>query len=100
MDGIDPHFAALIDLLHASAFTALGKLVDPATGATQRDLQAARFYIDTLEMIEKKTAGNRSDEETRQLVAVLDLLRLNYLDESRRPEPSAAEPASPPPTES
>jgi hypothetical protein len=82
--GVDPHLAGIIDLMHVSAFTALGKLMDPATGKTHRNLDAARFYIDTLEMIEKKTAGNLTDAERKHLASVLDTLRLNYLDEMKK----------------
>lgn len=89
---INPHLAALIELLHTSAFTALGKLKDPQSGEIHRNLEVARFYIDTLEMIEAKTLGNLTDAEKRHLAMVLDTLRLNYLDEAKKPEaaPSSA----------
>ncbi len=91
---INPHLAALIELLHTSAFTALGKLKDPETGEVRRNLDVARFYIDTLEMIEGKTLGNLTDAEKRHLASVLDTLRLNYLDEAKKPEtaPDSSDP--------
>ena len=37
-----------------------GKVAHPETGQTMRDLEAAKLFIDTLEMLEAKTRGNLS----------------------------------------
>jgi hypothetical protein len=70
----------------------LGKLVHPATSKIERDLEAAKFSIDLLGMLEGKTKGNLLPEDERLLGQVLATLRLNYVEEATRaPEkPDAA----------
>jgi hypothetical protein len=74
-------FIAFIINLHASTMIALGKIASPLTQKIERNLEQARFTIDLLGMLEAKTAGNRTEEESRALKAVLTELRLNYVDE-------------------
>jgi Domain of unknown function (DUF1844) len=46
-------------------------------------LPAARSIISILEMLQKKTQGNRTDEETRILDSLLYELRLGYVEATR-----------------
>jgi hypothetical protein len=62
----------------------LGKMVHPASSKIERDLDAARFSIDLLGMLEEKTKGNLGPEEARLLGQVLTTLRLNFVEESQR----------------
>jgi hypothetical protein len=63
---------------------ALGKIASPLTQKIERNLEQARFTIDLLGMLEAKTAGNRTEEESRALKTVLTELRLNYIDEMEK----------------
>lgn len=83
--GASFRYFTLVSFLNDIALRGLGKIQDPASGETMRDLNAARTAIDWLEMLEQKTAGNLTDEETRLLRQVLTTLRLNYVDESGDP---------------
>jgi cell division protein FtsN len=74
-------FMGLIINLQSTAMIALGKLINPLTQNIERNLDQARFTIDMLGMLEDKTNGNRTEEETRTLRRVLTELRMNYLDE-------------------
>jgi hypothetical protein len=74
-------FMGLVINLHATAMIALGKITSPLTQKIERNLEQARFTIDMLGMLEAKTAGNRTEEETRTLRTILTELRLNYVDE-------------------
>ncbi len=74
-------FVGLIVNLHATAMIALGKIMNPLSQKIERNLDQARFTIDMLGMLDAKTEGNRSEEETRALKSILTELRLNYLDE-------------------
>ena len=74
-------FVAFVINLHATAMIALGKIASPLTQKIERNLEQARFTIDLLGMLEAKTAGNRTEEETRALKTILTELRLNYVDE-------------------
>ena len=44
--------------------------------------------IDTLDMLENRTRGNLTPEESRMIAQLLQELRLNYVDEVRKPEPA------------
>ena len=46
------------------AMMLLGKVAHPETGKTIKDLEAARLFIDQLEMLDAKTKGNLSKEES------------------------------------
>ena len=78
-------FARLVLMLHAAAMQYLGKIKNPLTDKIERDLPAAQGMIDTLEMLENRTKGNLSQEESRMLTQMLQELRLNYVDEANRP---------------
>ncbi len=80
----DPLFSIFLMQQQQLAWLYLGKMANPATGKAERNLEAAKFTIDLLGMIEKKTEGNLSGDEQNLLGQVLTALRLNYLEEARR----------------
>lgn len=59
----------------------LGKIKNPATDVIEQDLNAAKYAIDTLAMLEKYTKGNIEKELSSYLQQKLSMLRLNYVDE-------------------
>jgi hypothetical protein len=67
------------------AYSALGMVPDPATGRQQVDRAAAREMIDLLGVLEQKTRGNLSFEESNFLSRVLYDLRLAFVEVSRPP---------------
>lgn len=81
----EPHseFARIVSSLATTAYSALGLLADPATGARHRDLTIARQMIDWLGVLEQKTRGNLSFEETDLLSRALYELRLAYVEVGR-----------------
>ena len=83
-------FARLVFMLHAAAMQYLGKIKNPVTDKVERDLPSAQGMIDTLEMLESRTKGNLTQEEARMLTQILQELRLNYVDESQKPDPAPA----------
>jgi hypothetical protein len=76
-------FARIVSSLATTAYSALGLLADPATGARHRDLTIARQMIDWLGVLEQKTRGNLSFEETDLLSRALYELRLAYVEVGR-----------------
>jgi len=80
-NGID--FSLYIAILGQSAMMQLGKIMNPATGKLEKDLVQAKFTIDVLGIIEKKTEGNLTKEESELLKSTLTNLRLNYVEEVR-----------------
>ena len=79
-------FARIVSSLATTAYSALGLLADPAAGARHRDLAVARQMIDWLAVLEEKTRGNLSFEESDLLSRVLYELRLAYVEVGRAPK--------------
>lgn len=87
----------LIEMFRFQAWMAMGKVTNPVSGKIERNLDVARQMIDLLGELEDRTEGNRSEDETKLIQGVLTELRLNFMDESKKPpEPtvSAEEAAS------
>jgi hypothetical protein len=77
-------FFTLVQQHEQLAMMGLGKLKNPTTDAIERDLTQARYMIDTLDMLQHYTKGNVQDELASYLQHVLNTLRLNYVDESKK----------------
>lgn len=75
----------LVEMFRYQAWIAMGKVMNPVTKEVERDLPAARQFIDLLGELERRTEGNRSADETRLLQGALTELRLNYVEEMKRP---------------
>jgi len=78
MPAADPRFNDFILLQAQNAGLFLGQLPNPATGQTSVNLQAAKSVIDSLDMLEAKTDGNLTAEESKLLGAALANLRPLY----------------------
>ncbi len=92
-------FLDMVGLFGTQAMIALGKLANPATGKAEKNMAAARLFIDTLEMLEHKTQGNLNSDETKVLQATLTDLHLMFVEESRAPQASTPPPAPAKPDE-
>jgi hypothetical protein len=82
-------FFSLVMTFQAAAMQQMGKLKNPVTDKIDRDLQQAQLSIDILDMLEEKTRGNLSEDETKLLKSILQELKLNYVDEMSKEQPSA-----------
>ena len=76
--------SALCMMLYSEALLHLGQVPDPATGQVRVDLDQARFTVDLLGVIQQKTQGNRTPEESAVLDEMLTALRLGFVSVSRR----------------
>lgn len=72
-------FGGLVGALASQAITGLGALVDSRTGAVIIDLPGAKFAIDLLGVVEEKTKGNLSPEESQELTQILAELRAQFV---------------------
>jgi hypothetical protein len=88
-------FAHMVMQQSSMAMMLLGKTAHPETGQVVRDLEAAKFFIDQLEMLEFKTKGNLNQEETALLKQSLMSLRMAFVESVDSPPPPAASPAKP-----
>lgn len=92
-------------MMHAqNAALFLGQIPNPKTGEAEINLDLARMFIDQLEMIQEKTRGNLTNEETMVLRNALSNLQIAFVEASgaagpqrtARPEASHAAPSQPP----
>ena len=77
-------FLEILRSLGTTAYAALGLVPDP-TGARRRDPAVARQMIDWLGVLEQKTRGNLSFEESDLLARILFELRTAYVEVTRPP---------------
>ena len=78
MPSADPRFNEFVLLQAQNAGLFLGRIPNPATGETRVNLRAARSVIDSLEMLEAKSAGNLTPDEAKLLGTALANLRPLY----------------------
>ena len=78
-------FVTLLSFLASNVYAALG--IDPVTGKalSRRDTAAAQQMIEWLAVLEQKTRGNLSFEETDLLSRALYELRMAYVEAVRPP---------------
>lgn len=89
-------FIELVMMQAQQAAMFLGHVPNPQTGQPEVNLDFARMFIDQIEMLQEKTRGNLSNEETQMLTSVLSDLRLAFLQVSKSPAPAAVgQPAAP-----
>jgi len=72
-------FTTLIMSFNTSALYHLGEIEDPVSGGRNKDLMLAKHTIDTLALLQKKTAGNLSAEESELIENILYDLKLRYV---------------------
>ena len=85
-----PTLDVLATTLAMQAMVALGLVPNPATGTTEVQLEPAKYLIDTIQMLQNKTDGNRTAEESAALEHLLYELRLGYLAVAEKAKSEAA----------
>src|SRR6202171_6426151 len=92
-------------MMHAqNAALFLGQIPNPQTGQGEVNLELAEMFIDQLAMIQEKTRGNLTNEETAVLRSTLSNLQMAFVEVSQHrrvktPPPPRAAPAAAPPAE-
>jgi hypothetical protein len=72
-------FAALVSMLVTQALFALGLVQVEGQAEKEPDLELAKYSIDMLETIEKKTKGNLTEQEAKILENTLSQVRMAYV---------------------
>ena len=99
-DSISARFASMILQQTNMALMLLGRIPHPESGQSHTDVEAARMFIDQLEMLEHKTRGNLEPQEEKLLQQSLTTLRMAFVEaiseepESRESVKTKAEPAA------
>ena len=77
-------FSTFVISLGTSALYHLGMVPDPETGnPVEPNLPVARQTIDTVEMLQEKTQGNLSDQESALLKNLLTELRMRFVEATK-----------------
>jgi hypothetical protein len=72
-------FSTLVLSLATSVMVHMGLVPESEGAPPEKNLALAHQTIDTLEMLQTKTRGNLSDDETKLLQSVLYELRMSYV---------------------
>jgi hypothetical protein len=80
----NPTFGDLVAMLSAQAMMFLGLIPNPATQKAEIQLPTARFFIDMIGILEEKTAGQLSKQESQILDDTLHQLRMEYMQRSTK----------------
>jgi hypothetical protein len=73
-------FASLVIQQTNMALMLLGRVPNPETGERTQDLDAARTFIDQIEMLEVKTKGNLDKREEQLIKQSLTTLRMAFVE--------------------
>ena len=68
----------------------LGQIPNPQTGQAEVNLEVARMFIDQLAMIQEKTRGNLTSEESTVLRNALSSLQMAFVEASQSSSSSGA----------
>jgi hypothetical protein len=86
-------------MMHAqNAALFLGQIPNPKTGEGEVNLELAKMFIDQLAMIQEKTRGNLTNEETTVLRNALSNLQMAYVEVAQQTSKRGAQSAPQPPT--
>jgi hypothetical protein len=109
---VTQRFLEFVMMHSQNAALFLGQIPNPQSGKPEVNLEVAKMFIDQLAMIQEKTRGNLSNEESAVLGNALSNLQLAYVEAARgktasapaetaatqrEPGPQQSEPAETPP---
>jgi hypothetical protein len=77
----EPTFSIFLSSLSMQAMIAMGRLENPVTAKAEKNLEQARFLIDTLGILKEKTKGNLTADEEKLIEEGLFNLRMMYVEE-------------------
>src|SRR5947199_3999449 len=82
-------------MMHAqNAALFLGQIPNPKTGEGEVNLELAKMFIDQLAMIQEKTRGNLTSEESTVLRNALSNLQMAYVEVAGEAPEGAPQPAA------
>ena len=77
-----PTFVYLVSGLVSQVLIGLGHATNPITSKQEKNLDDAKFAIDTLQLLHDKTKGNLTEDEKKYLDSMLYDLRMRFLETS------------------
>jgi len=80
VEGFEVNFINYVTSLGFQAMIFLGEIPNPMTNKQEKNLEQAKFLIDTLSMLKEKTEGNLSEQEANLLSASVYELQLKFVE--------------------
>ncbi|NQU20008.1 MAG: DUF1844 domain-containing protein [Candidatus Nealsonbacteria bacterium] len=74
-----PSLTMLSGSLYLQGMISLGMLPPPNSDQPEVDLDHAKYAIDSIAMLQEKTEGNRTEQETSELERMLHEMRMVYV---------------------
>jgi Domain of unknown function (DUF1844) len=94
---ISQRFIEFVMMQAQNAALFLGQIPNPQTGKGEVNLELAKMFIDQLGMIQEKTRGNLTNEETAVLRNTLSNLQMAFVEVSKEMRDGKTESATPAP---
>lgn len=76
---VNPNFIELVNMLAVQALAGLGMLATPTGERIPPNLEAARYAIDLIEVLQQKTVNNLLPDEKKMLDEILYDLRMRFM---------------------
>jgi hypothetical protein len=96
---ISQRFIEFVMMQAQNAALFLGQIPNPQTGKGEVNLELAKMFIDQLGMIQEKTRGNLTNEETAVLRNTLSNLQMAFVEVSKEMRDGKTESVTPPASE-
>ena len=93
---LSQRFVEFVMMQAQNAALFLGQIPNPQTGKGEVNLELAKMFIDQLGMIQEKTRGNLTNEETAVLRNTLSNLQMAFVEVSKELREGKTEPAAAP----
>ena len=74
-----PNFISVVFFYTNIALQHLGIVKNPLTDKVEKNLEIAKYTIDTLDMLKEKTKGNLEENEEKLLASTISDLKLTYV---------------------
>ncbi len=85
-------FEMLITTMATEAMISLEQIPHPVTGKPMQNLDHAKYFIDTLEVLQEKTKGNLTSDEEKAISDLMHQLKLAFVAiQSQPPQPADAD---------
>ncbi|PIR65618.1 MAG: DUF1844 domain-containing protein [Candidatus Omnitrophica bacterium CG12_big_fil_rev_8_21_14_0_65_43_15] len=76
-------FPVFVSSLGMQALAALGEMENPLTKKKELDLEQAKYMIEIIEILQEKTKGNLTSEESQMIEGLLYQLRMLYVSKAK-----------------
>jgi len=82
-EGLQLNFQNYVTSLGFQAMIFMGEIPNPVTNETEKNLEQAKFLIDTLVMLREKTKGNLISKEEDVLNTTIYELQMKYIEANK-----------------